>query len=162
MSAGNRLFLIASIHTGTLSIPALILNLCSIPNPIFPLFYRDPKGLEIFAATHPGRFFHDVMFFCIALMSVGYYRIYKDGPSQQPIIVLFGALAKLFVAFCIFRAWLDNMTKSLLVVLVAVPDGVMGLIFLKIWIDLGCPLSPGQVENAAETVFNRRGTGKNM
>jgi hypothetical protein len=151
MSAGNKLFLVASIHAGTLSIPPLILNLCSIPNPTNALFSNDPKGLESFAATHPGRFYHDIMLYFVALFSVGYYRIYKDGPSQQPIILLFGALGKLFVAFCFIRAWLDNMVTSLAMVLAAVPDGVMGLIFLKIWIDLGCPWSPGQVKNAVKS-----------
>ena len=152
MSAGNTIFLVASIHTGLLSIPSLILNLCSIPNPTNSLFSNDPKGLESFAATHPGRFYHDIMLFAVALFSVGYYRIYKDGPSQQPMILLFGALSKLFVAFCLIRAWLDNMATSLAMVLAAIPDGVIGLIFLKIWIDLGCPWCPdGQVKNVVKS-----------
>jgi hypothetical protein len=160
MSAGNKLFLLASIHASTLSFPSLILSLCSIPNPTNSLLYTDPKGFERIVATHPGRFFHDIMFFTVALFSVGYYRLYKDGPSQQPLMLLFGAFAKLILVFCFVRAWLDNMATSLTMALATVPDGVMGLMYLKIWIDLGCPWSPGQVKNVVKS--DSKGNGKKI
>jgi hypothetical protein len=87
----------------------------------------------------------------VIVLSFGYYRVYADGASAQPLMVLLGGIGKLGISFLLY-GWHAGGRAKAGIALGYVVDCLLGLYFLKVyWVDLaGRTTKPAATGSAPE------------
>lgn len=143
-------FGIAAVHLVLLALPSLILSLAerTADMDVSVSSMLDADGLALVSAPGLTRDLFRVFYWLLLCLSVGYYRVYADGATEQPLMVFVGAMGKLGAVVLLVTGYLMGNTKLGVVCIGAIPDLLLMLCFFKAWIAMGAAFAPPRSKQA--------------
>jgi hypothetical protein len=137
-------FGIAAAHLVLLGLPSLVFSLAerTADMDASVASMLDADGLALVSAPGLTRDLFRMFYWLLLCLSVGYYRVYADSVSEQPLMAFVGAIGKLGAAALLIAGYLQGNTKLGVVCVGAIPDLVLMMYFAKAWIGNGATLVP--------------------
>lgn len=136
----NPIFLICCIQAFMLSVPNYVMSLLGIldQDPLLKMLIGEDNERFI-AMTTPGitKDIYELALASVALWAFGYYRIYMDGASCQPLVLCLGGIGRINAALLLLRWYMDGNVKVALVLVGSVPDLILGSYCIYVWSLMG-------------------------
>jgi hypothetical protein len=143
-------FGIAAAHLVLLALPSLALSLAerTADMDVGVASVLSADGLALVSARGLTRDIFRMFYWLLLCFSVGYYRVFVDGVSAQPLMAFVGAVAKLGAASLITLGYLQGNTTLGVVCVGTIPDLVLIMYFVKAWIAAGATFAPPRSKEA--------------
>ena len=137
MPANDPVLGFAAFHAFSLAISNGLFSLIDNydQHPMSSLLFS-PSGLKDLSHGMAKAWFEFTMIL-VFMFSVGYWRLYQDGPEKQPLMLCLGGVAKLTAAAQMCAMLNAGLLETGAIWLAIVPDALLGLYFLKLWSGLG-------------------------
>jgi len=103
----------------------------------------DADGITTLATPGLAKDFYDFAMMWCLFIGFGHSRIYLDGAINQPLMVFLGACIKFGSCAMCLRWYLAEHAKIGLIFIVCIPDLILGLYYLKVWLEMGAVLASG-------------------
>ena len=130
----NPAFAVAAFHALLATLPNLVQSWTGTlrKDPLMPLLLTE-ESIKVITTPGISKSLFELFLFSVVMISVGYWRMYKDGAEQQPLLLLLEGVGKIVTALYFIKMYLQGFVKFGAVLLAAVPDGIIGLYFLYVW-----------------------------
>jgi hypothetical protein len=123
----NVVFLIAAIQAFLVSFPSLVLPLTKAR--CFSCFHEHVRQLLVVC-------------------------LYVDGAIKHPLMVILGSVLKLVPATMLILGYLQGKKKLGVVWIGAIPDLLLGMVFVKAWIDKGATFCTTQKQTRVTSLYH--------
>jgi hypothetical protein len=143
-------FGIAAAHVVLLALPSLALSLAgrTADMDVGVASMLDADKLALVSAPGLTRDIFRMFYWLLLCFSVGYYRVFVDGVSAQPLMAFVGAVGKLGAAALLTAGYLQGNTKLSVLCVGTIPDLVLIVYFVKAWIAAGATFAPPRRKEA--------------
>ena len=146
----NWVFGVAAAHLILLAAPSFVLSITgnTLDMDAGMKLLLDDESLELVSAPGLTRDVFRMFNWLLLCVGLGYARIYSEGATRQPLLVVVGAVGKLGVGSLFLLSRYGSRIEFL--ILAIIPDLVLGSYFFKVWVDVGSIFAPPKA-NAKQT-----------
>jgi hypothetical protein len=106
---GDIAFKIAAAHAGLASVPGIILSVFDLLEYDIALdlvLQKDAKAM--LGTSGLARFIYEMSMMFVMALTFACWRLYKDGPARQPLILFLGGMIKSLFAVQFLRSYMSG------------------------------------------------------